>query len=273
MAALPFFEVDVFSRTPFTGNPLGVIANADALDSGQMQRIAAWTNFSETTFILQPRDSRADYSVRIFTPREELPFAGHPTLGTAQVWLEQNTDSNKQELVQECAAGLITLRQNEGKIFFATPERTKTDALTDAEMAEVLQRLNLHESDVVASSWGVNGPLWRLIQLKDAQAVRDIQPSAPVPNLRVGAVGLEDSSNPYTYEIRAFNPGGEDPVTGSLHGAMAQWMRERAQVPACYTAQQGSQVGRAGEIFIEDDGTNIWVGGFVLPCVRGEIRI
>lgn len=249
MPQLPFFEVDVFTSAPFRGNPLAVVADADNLTAEQTQSIATWTNFSETTFLLSPTHAEADYRVRIFTPSGELPFAGHPTLGTVAVWNSLQSSKASKNILQECEAGLISIRCENGRFSFATPPRVKTGALSEGELAEVLERLNISEKDIVASEWGDNGPGWRLVQLANASAVRNLKPNSPTGSLRIGVVGLEEDSSPYAYEARAFNPRGEDPVTGSLHGALAQWMRERHQVPASYLAHQGSQVGRAGEIF------------------------
>lgn len=239
-----FFEVDVFATSAFSGNPLAVVAHADGLSRQQMQAIAHWTNFSETTFLLQPTDPAADYRVRIFTPHEEFDFAGHPTLGSAAVWRALGNEPQKEgTIVQECGVGLVSVRENAGIYSFATPPLRAGGPLSSAELAEACAGLNIAGADVIDSAWVDNGPGWRLIQLRDAAAVR------------------------------AFTAEFEDPVTGSFNGGAAQFMRSRGLVPARYTACQGSQLGRDGEVFIHDDGTDIWVGGRVHIRVQGQLEV
>lgn len=263
-----FFEVDVFATGPFTGNPLAVVADADDLSTEEMQRIAHWTNFSETTFLCSTTDPRADYRVRIFTPYEEFPFAGHPTLGTARVAAELLEKSGT--LIQECGVGLITVRQEDGRFSFATPPLVREGALSDAERADAAAVLGIAENHIVDSGWVDNGPGWRLIQLDSAEAVRELNPT-PTPGVKVGVVGLTNDDDP-AYEVRAITGHFEDPVTGSFNGGAAQFLRAKNAVPARYTAAQGSQVGRAGRVFIDDDGDNIWVGGNVRVRVRGTLE-
>ncbi|WP_293768325.1 PhzF family phenazine biosynthesis protein [uncultured Corynebacterium sp.] len=265
-----FFEVDVFATGPFTGNPLAVIANADGLSTEEMQRIAHWTNFSETTFVLTPEDPAADYRVRIFTPTEEFPFAGHPTLGTARVVAELTGTTG--DLVQECGIGHVTVRQQEGRFSFATPPLTRSGSLSEVELAEACAAVGAPVSAVVDSGWVDNGPGWRLLQLADAAAVRALRPSFDA-DVKVGVVGLETApSADHAYEVRAFTREYEDPVTGSFNGGAAQFLRERNLVPAEYDAVQGSQLARAGRVHIVDDGARIWVGGRVDIRVRGTVE-
>lgn len=275
MATLPFFEVDVFATGPFTGNPLAVVANADDLSDEQMQRIANWTNFSETTFLLKPTDPKADYRVRIFTPVCEFPFAGHPTLGTAKVWQELGgTPQNEGTIIQECGVGLVTLTIGEVNAF-ATPPLLKDGELSAAELKTACDFLGISTGDVLSSSWGDNGPGWAILQLADADAVKALKPTGAAP-FSLGVVGMHGApcGNPDpAYEVRAFFNTFEDPVTGSLNGSVAQWMRSRLLVPSAYTATQGSQMGRDGVVHIQDDGTDIWVGGDVQVRVRGEISL
>jgi PhzF family phenazine biosynthesis protein len=274
MPSLPFFEVDVFASGPFSGNPLAVVAEADGLGVEEMARIAAWTNFSETTFLLRPRDPAADYRVRIFTPSGELPFAGHPTLGTARAWLALGHEpAGGAEIVQECEAGLIPVRREDDLLLFATPPRRRADPLTSEETAEIAALAGVAAEEVVAASWGDNGPGWRILQLPDADAVRAANPAPGVGGLKYGLVGLEPEGAEHAYEVRAISVDREDPVTGSLNGAVAQWLRERGLVPDRYTAVQGSRVGRDGRIRIVDDGREIWVGGRAALRVRGEIEV
>ena len=274
-----YFEVDVFATTPFSGNPLAVVANAGELDTEQMQSIAAWINFSETSFLLPPTESSADYRVRIFTPFEELPFAGHPTLGSARAWRSLGIEPHKHgRIVQECALGLVTIqeeaiRNDEGekqKIFsFATPELLKSGPLSPDELASACDALNISSDEVIDHGWGDNGPGWKILQLRDATAVKQLKPKSQHQET-VGVVCTYDGQGP-AYEVRAFMFGLEDPVTGSLNGSVAQFMRERGHVPDTYTASQGSQLGRDGIIHVFDDGKEIWIGGSVHIRVAGKL--
>ncbi|MGV0362356.1 PhzF family phenazine biosynthesis protein [Corynebacterium minutissimum] len=267
-----FFEVDVFATGPFSGNPLAVVADADGLSTEEMQRIAHWTNFSETTFLCSPTDPAADYLVRIFTPYEEFPFAGHPTLGSARVAAELSGKSGT--LVQECGVGLVTVRQEEGRFAFATPPLVREGTLSEVELAEAVSALGISPDEVVDSGWVDNGPGWRLVQLGSADAVRALNPT-PTPGVKVGVVGLDsstDNAEGPAYEVRAITAQFEDPVTGSFNGGAAQFLRAKDAVPAQYTAAQGSKVGRDGRVFIEDDGTSIWVGGEAHVRVRGTLE-
>lgn len=260
-----FFEVDVFATEPFTGNPLAVIAGADDLATEQMQSIARWLNLSETTFLLEPTTPEADYRVRIFTTSEELPFAGHPTLGTARAWLTLNS-SDKRELIQECGAGLIPVRVDGDHLAFAAPPRTRTGELEADEVAKVVDTLGISEEEVVAHAWGINGPRWQLVQLPTIEAVRALSPK-PLEGRHIGVVAVEGE----VAEVRAFVDNAEDPVTGSLNAALAQWLRERGEAGAEYFARQGRSVGADGRVFVRDDGTDIWIGGTVEVRVRGEL--
>ena len=262
-----FFEVDVFATGPFSGNPLAVIADADDLSAEEMQRIAHWTNFSETTFLCSPTDPAADYRVQIFTPHEEYPFAGHPTLGSARVVAELHGKTGT--LVQECGVGLVTVRQEEGRFAFATPPLVHDGELSESERAEAASVLGVNLTDIVDSGWVDNGPGWRLVQLESADAVRALTPT-PTPGVKVGVVGLTGDTSP-AYEVRAITAQFEDPVTGSFNGGAAQFLRAKNAVPASYTAAQGSQVGRDGRVYITDDGDNIWVGGEAHIRVRGTL--
>ncbi|WP_411708524.1 PhzF family phenazine biosynthesis protein [Corynebacterium sp. LaCa116] len=263
-----FFEVDVFATGPFSGNPLAVVADADDLSTEEMQRIANWTNFSETTFLCSPTEPGADYRVRIFTPYEEFPFAGHPTLGSARVFAELSGATGS--VVQECGVGLVTVRQEEGRFAFATPPLVRSGALTDNELSEAAAVLGISAEDVVDSGWVDNGPGWRLVQLDSAAAVRALDPT-PTPGVKVGVVGLSGGDSP-AYEVRAITGQFEDPVTGSLNGGTAQFLRAKQAVPECYTAAQGGQVGRSGLVHITDDGEDIWVGGRAHIRVRGTLE-
>lgn len=272
MSSLPYFEVDVFSTGPFTGNPLGVVASANGLTTEQMQAIASWTNFSETTFLLQPRNPEADYRVRIFTPASELPFAGHPTLGSAHVWRQLGgIPRNEGVIQQECAAGLVEIRAGQSDYAFATPPLIKEGPLNEVELDQVAEFLGITKNEILAHSWGDNGPGWSMVQLESAEKVRALCPVGSAP-LKIGVAGMFEQGE-HAYEVRAFTGVSEDPVTGSLNGALAQWMRARNLVPAVYTASQGTARGRAGVIRIQDDAGQLWVGGDVRVCVRGELEV
>lgn len=262
----------MFGTGPFTGNPLAVVADADALSGDQMQAIARWLGLSETTFLLKPTTSEADYRVRIFTPSEEYPFAGHPTLGTARAWVELGGRPRAGTIVQECGAGLVRVRIDADTYSFATPPRTRSGPLSPEELAEACRVLEVDESEIVDHAWGVNGPQWQLIQLRDAAAVRAIDPR-PNADTRIGLVGLASAGGDTAYDVRALAGFGEDPVTGSLQGALAQWMRERDLVPERYVTAQGGSVGACGRVEILDDGTDIWVGGAVDVRVTGELAV
>ncbi|WP_049361170.1 PhzF family phenazine biosynthesis protein [Corynebacterium aurimucosum] len=269
-----FLEVDVFATGAFNGNALAVIAGADDLSTQQMQSIANWTNFSETTFLLEPSAAEADYRVRIFTPYEEFDFAGHPTLGSAAAWRALGNHPRVEgTLVQECGVGLVTVREEDSVFSFATPPLRREGPLSPAELEEACAGLGLESADIVDHGWVDNGPGWRLLQVRDADAVRAVKPQAERP--KVGIVGLNAAAaeGEPAYEVRAFTTQFEDPVTGSFNGGTAQFMRSRSLVPPRYTAAQGSQIGRAGEVVINDDGTDIWVGGRAHIRVRGTLEV
>ncbi|QNE89755.1 PhzF family phenazine biosynthesis protein [Corynebacterium incognita] len=278
-----YFELDVFGTGPFTGNPVAVVMGADDFTTEEMQAIASWTNFSETTFVLTPTDPRADYRVRIFSPYTEFPFAGHPTLGTARAWREAGGEPQiAGNIVQECAVGLVEIQEEtirnaqerkETIFSFATPDLQRGGEVDDADLAAIIQSCGLQRDDVVAAVWGDNGPGWIIVQLKSAAAVREVKVQENA--MKFGLVGFvaddEAVDEGPLYEVRAFTGTREDPVTGSLNGAVAQWLRERDEVPEIYTAMQGSQVGRAGLVHVYDDGANIWIGGAVDVHVRGTM--
>lgn len=266
-----FLEIDVFATAAFTGNPLAVIADADDLSTDQMQAIARWLNLSETTFLLAPTTDEADYRVRIFTQSEEFPFAGHPTLGTARAWLELGGVPRGEHIIQECGAGLVPVRVDGERLSFATPPRTRTGELSEAELHRAAEVLGIPATDILAHAWGVNGPQWQLIQLADADTVRALRPAGDRAGANIGVVGLDGGDG--GVEVRAILDFGEDPVTGSLNGALGQWLRERDAIASEYVARQGSAVGADGEVFIRDDGTDIWVGGRTAVRVRGTVAV
>lgn len=269
MSTLDFFEIDVFATGPFTGNPLAVICGADGLTDLQMQAIAAWTNFSETTFLLAPTSPEADYRVRIFTPTEEYAFAGHPTLGTARAWLELAGSSGS--VVQQCGIGNVTVRSDADTLAFATPPLQHSAALTDEEVGEVGEAYGVEKRQLLAAAHGDNGPGWKLVLLDSLDTLRSLRlPEGS--DLKVAFAALTGGNDP-AYELRAFTPRFEDPVTGSANGAMAQWLRERGEVPQRYSVSQGKALGRDGRVEIVDDGEDIWVGGRTEVRVRGTLEV
>ncbi len=281
-ADLAFVQVDVFGAEPFLGNPLAVVLGAQGLSDAQMRRVASWTNLSETTFVLPPTRVGADYRVRIFTPAEELAFAGHPTLGTAHAWLEASGEPLSRvpagrTLTQECGAGLVGLRRTARGLAFAAPPLVRSGPVEDALVAELAGALGLGRGDIEAAQWVDNGPGWVALQLASAQAVLDVAPPRRLDH-KVGLVGFHPPGAPAAYEVRAFFPKGplgavaEDPVTGSLNASLAQWLLGAGKVSSPYAASQGGALGRKGVVHIELDNHGVvWVAGRTVSCVRGRI--
>ena len=272
MRELRFTQVDVFSAVPLGGNPVAVVHDADDLTDGQMQRFAAWTNLSETTFLLRPTTPEADYRVRIFTTGAELPFAGHPTLGSARAWAEAGgTPRRPGVIVQECGAGPVEVRSTGSALAFAAPPLTRRGPLAPDLLARVLEGLGVGAGDVVASSHLVNGPEWVVVRLADAAGVLRLVPDpGPLAGLAVGVVGAHPEGHEAAVEVRAFVGEGatfvEDPVTGSLNAAIGQWLSD---LPERYVAAQGGAVGRAGRVRVEREGGRVWVGGDTEVVLRG----
>lgn len=278
MNEFQFSQIDVFSSEPVRGNPVAVVHGADSLTDGQMAQFARWTNLSETTFLLEPEDPAADYRVRIFTPGRELPFAGHPTLGTCHAWLEKGGEPAREDVViQECGLGLITLRRDSGRLAFAAPGFLRFGAPTEADLGQVVSSLGVSEDQVLGASWIDNGPGWLGVELSSAQAVLDLEPDmAEMGDFKVGVIGRHSADGPADVEVRAFVPSfsvPEDPVTGSLNAGLAMWLIGEDRLPESYTASQGTALGRSGRVFIDQDDDGIWVGGHALTCVDGLVRI
>lgn len=272
-----FSQVDVFGPAagpPVKGNPLAVVHDAEGLADDTMQAFATWTNLSETTFLLPATDPSADYRVRIFTGSSELPFAGHPTLGSAHAWLAAGgVPRTAERVVQECGVGLVTLRLTTDRLAFAAPPRRRTGPLAEADIRLAEAVLGIGRDEWVAHEWGDNGPPWMMVQLADAEAVRQVVPdlSRLGSQQHLGLVGT--AGDGYAYEVRGFVGGWEDPVTGSLNAAVAQWLRLRGAAPASYVATQGSQLGRHGEVFVDDDGEQLWIGGRVRTVISGTVDL
>ena len=271
-----FRQVDVFTDTPYLGNALAVVLGADRLSDDQMRSFARWTNLSETTFVLAPRASGADYRVRIFTPTSELPFAGHPTLGTCHAWLEAGgRPAGADAIVQECDAGLITVRRTEAGLAFAAPPLVRSGPVEEPVAERVARGLGISRSDMVDIQWADNGPGWVAVLLASAEAVLAIQPG-PL-ELDIGVAGPYPAGSPEALEVRAFSPqisGMEDPVTGSLNASLAQWLLGTGRVTAPYVASQGTAMGRRGRVHISQDGDGqVWVGGGTVTCIDGTVRL
>ncbi len=297
-----FQQVDVFTSEPLRGNPLAVVLDGSDLSDAQMQAFAAWTQLSETTFVLPPspegRAGGADYRVRIFTPGGELPFAGHPTLGTAHAWLQAGGKPQAaNQIVQECGVGLVTLRQQDGRYAFAAPALRRADPDPD-KLAVVLDALGLAPDEVLAAQDLHNGPHWLGLLLTDVDTVLSLTPNhaaLKVLGTKVGVaakrqndVGLirrssrearafASHADTTDLEVRAFAaPIGiaEDPVTGSLNASLAQWLITDGHMPSRYRARQGTALGRAGEVFVQrGDADQVWVGGDVVGCVEGTVKL
>jgi PhzF family phenazine biosynthesis protein len=274
-----FMQVDVFSESPLGGNPLAVVVDAKGLDDAAMQRFANWTNLSETTFLLPPTQPSADYRVRIFTPATELPFAGHPTLGSCHAWLEAGGAPKRADMVvQECGLGLIAIRRSEQRLAFAAPPLRKTGPLDDALLSQLIDALGLSRTDVLDHQWLVNGPHWIGLYLRSAEMVLGIKPNFDMlKGLDFGLVGPHPAGSPCAFEVRGFayfDGPVEDPVTGSLNAGIAQWLIGKGLAPERYVAAQGTALGRAGRIHVSKtaDG-NIWIGGQSHTVISGHVAI
>jgi PhzF family phenazine biosynthesis protein len=266
----PFRQVDVFGSGPLTGNPVAIVHDADDLDDEQMQLFAQWTHLSETTFLLTPTTDEADYRLRIFTASRELPFAGHPTLGSAHAWLEAGGTPRGATVVQECAAGLVTIERGE-RLAFAAPPLLRDGPVSEAELDHVVRALRIERSDIVDSKWCDNGPGWVGVLLKDARAVLDLRPDPTMfDEWDIGVVGpWTDGGSDAAVEVRAFDNTVEDPVTGSLNASLGQWLAG-SRLPEEYVAAQGTAIGRRGRVHVRREGSAVWVGGDTVTTLRGE---
>lgn len=289
MKERPFKQVDVFTQVPYRGNPVAVVFDGDDLTDDEMQRFAHWTNLSETTFLVSPTDRAADYRVRIFTPGKELPFAGHPTIGTAHAWLQAGgTPKAPGEIVQECGVGLVALRQDGDRLAFAAPPLMRSGPVDQADLELVSAVLAVDRDAIVDAQWCDNGPGWIAVQLADAQTVLDLEPDygaaesydiGVAGRYPVGAVGVHADAQPGepAIEVRAFFRAGghaaEDPVTGSLNAALAQWLIPAGVLDGSYIASQGTVLGRAGRVHIDQADGEIWVGGHATTCIDGRVQV
>lgn len=271
-----FSQVDVFGSEPLGGNPLAVVHDAEGLDDAELQRLADWTNLSETAFLLPPTDPAADYRVRIFTPSAELPFAGHPTIGSAHAWLEAGgVPRVTGQVVQECGAGLVRLRHT-SRLSFAAPPLVREGPVSQDDRHRILRALALDAGDVVELRWIDNGPGWVGVLLRDAAAVLAVRPDwAEFGDLDVGVAGPHPAGSECALEVRAFCPGlgvVEDPVTGSLNASLGQWLAGD-RLPTSYVAAQGTALGRTGRVHVERLGETVWVGGNATTVIKGEVDL
>ncbi len=273
-----FAQVDVFSPVPYRGNPLAVVLDARGIDDTDMARFAAWTNLSETTFVLPPDDDTADYRVRIFTPGTELPFAGHPTLGTAHAWLEAGGVPRTSGLVvQECGIGLVPLRRTTAGLAFQAPPRVRSGPLDEDTVERVAHALRIPRSAIVDAAWADNGPGWMAVLLGSAAEVLALEPDhAALSDVAVGVVGPYPPGARARLEVRAFAGRvgvREDAVTGSLHAGLAQWLLESGRVDGSYVAGQGARLGRDGLVVVDVVEGDVWVGGASVTCIWGEVLL
>jgi PhzF family phenazine biosynthesis protein len=272
-----FRQVDVFAEDPFVGNPVAVVHGADGLTDDEMRLFARWTNLSETTFLLPPTDERADYRVRIFTPVQELPFAGHPTLGTAHAWLEAGGPPARRDVVvQECAVGLVSLRRTTQGLAFKAPPTMRSGPVDDSTLEDVAAVLGLSRADIIDAQWADNGPGWVAVELASAEAVLAVKPGAT--DLKIGVFGRHPAGSPEAIEVRAFFPAAagtaEDPVTGSLNAALAQWLLTSGKAAAPYTASQGTVLGRRGRVHVTTDADGaVWIGGGTHTLISGSVLL
>ncbi|MFT3818852.1 MAG: PhzF family phenazine biosynthesis protein [Rubrivivax sp.] len=272
-----FHQVDVFSAVPLKGNPLAVVHAAQGVDDATMAAFARWTNLSETTFLLPPDDPAADYRVRIWTPGGELPFAGHPTLGSCWAWLAAGGQPrDAAQVVQQCGVGLVRIRRDGTRLAFAAPPLRRSGPLDADLLARITAALGLAPDEVLRHQWVDNGPGWCALMLPSGAAVRAITPdlAALGRDVMLGLVGAQGPGGDTAFEVRAFvGSGYEDPVTGSLNASLAQWLIGAGLAPPRYVAAQGHALGRAGRVHVRSEGGEIWIGGEVAPCIEGEVDL
>jgi PhzF family phenazine biosynthesis protein len=275
-----FKQLDVFSEASLKGNPLAVVLGADGISEERMATFANWTNLSETTFVLAPQHPEADYRVRIFTTSTELPFAGHPTLGSCHAWLEAGGVPKGQEIVQECGVGLVRIRRSDYGLAFLAPPLLKSGPLEVDVLERVRKGLGLPAEAIVDAQWVDNGAGWLALLLKDRQQVLTLRPDYPqLRDLAVGVVAPWDpvvDGDAAQFEVRGFIAGDgmpEDPATGSLNAGLAQWMLSKGLAPSAYVVSQGVTMGRAGRIHVERIGDEVWIGGAVVTCINGTLTL
>ena len=274
-----FVQVDVFSTSPYSGNPVAVVLDGTDLSGEEMQGLARWTNLSETTFVLPPTVPEADYRLRIFTPGGELPFAGHPTLGSARAWLDGGgTPRDDERIVQECGAGLVAVRRGEGTLAFAAPPRVREGDLDEDQLLRIVGAFGISRDRVVAHQWVDNGPGWAVVRLATAEEVLALEPDfSAFPDAMVGAIGAHPDGSRHAFEMRTFAPAAgvpEDPACGSMNAGVGQWLTSTGSAPSSYRVSQGTRLGRAASIEISADADGaVWVSGAADVCIRGTITL
>jgi PhzF family phenazine biosynthesis protein len=284
MTTYAFSQVDVFAPEPLTGNPVAVVHDATGIGDAEMAAFARWTNLSETTFLLPPTDPAADYRLRIFTPADELPFAGHPTLGSAHAWLGAGgVPAVADRIVQECGVGLVELRVlGDGSLAFGAPDLLRAGEVDEATLARALAALRVDPDRVVGANWVDNGPGWLGLELASAEDVLALHPDfAAMAGLELGVIGplaeADRAALGADYEVRAFCPGfavPEDPVTGSLNAGLALWLTRAGRNPPDYVARQGTAMGRDGRVVVSTDSDGqVWVGGSCHTLVEGTLTL
>lgn len=276
--ARAFAQVDVFSTTPYLGNPVAVVLDGTDISDAEMQQMARWTNLSETTFILPTTTAEADYRLRIFTPGGELPFAGHPTLGSAHAWLEAGGIArNPALIVQECRAGLVRIRRHADQLSFAAPPTIRDGALDTAFLDRIVASFGITHDQVLAHQWVDNGPGWAVLQLATAQEVLALEPDLSlIPEDMVGVIGAHPEGSDHRFEMRTFAPGvgvAEDPVCGSMNASVGQWLVKTGAVTGPYTVSQGARANRAGTIYVTPDHDTLWIGGGCTTCINGYVLL
>lgn len=273
----PFRLVDVFHERPPSGNPLAVVHDASGMDDAAMLALTRWLNLSESTFLLPPESPAADYRVRIFTLDGELPFAGHPTLGSCHAWLEAGgTPRSGTEVVQECGAGLVRIRRG-SRLAFAAPPLLRSGPVDEVDLAEVAKTLRVARGDIIDAQWADNGPGWIAVMLRSARAVLALDPETRCAGrTMIGVVGAHEPGTAEAFEVRAFftDPARrliEDPVTGSFNAALAQWLYASGRIAGEFTAAQGTRLGRHGRLYLSRDAMGtVWVGGDTTSLVTGH---
>jgi len=272
-----FRQVDVFSSEPFRGNPVAVVLDGAGLTTKQMQAFARWMNLSESTFVFRPDDAGADYQVRIFTPSTELPFAGHPTLGTCHAWLESgHAPQRPGRVVQQCGAGLVEVRQDSGVLGFAAPPLLRSGLVDEPIIRQAAAQLGIDRWDILDAQWADNGPGWIAILLENAQAVLNVK--SVTGDLDLGVIGPYPAGSECDFEVRAFFPVDgqpvEDPVTGSLNASLAQWLLGSGRATAPYVVSQGTALGRRGRVRVDtDEEGTIWVSGATMTRITGQVDL
>ena len=273
-----FHQLDVFSNEPLLGNPLAVVHDAQVLDDATMASFARWTNLSETTFLLPPVSAQADYQVRIFTPGRELPFAGHPTLGSCFAWLAAGGQPKSPDfIIQECGIGLVRIKKDGDRLAFAAPPLLRTGAIDEEILKQIAAGLGISRQEIVDHQWIDNGPGWCAVMLGSAEQVLGLKPDFVIlGDLKLGVIAPQPQGSDTDYEVRAFVGSlgvPEDPVTGSLNAGLGVWLIAAGIAKPNYLVSQGTVMQRKGRVYVDRVGNDIWVGGHTAICIEGAVSI